>query len=329
MTRSLGLPLDPALHVDGAVVAVALVLGACHAGPTAQASAETTPTESTSNGEAGTSSSATSAPTTRADTNEPSDTTVSASGSDETTTGLPDSCPPADPDFAVGSGLVLSLESDWPFGPTIDANCNVVDVRLEPIGLLLECVHPESQGVVELAMRTGGAAEAQLAPLVGTMGARLSFYMPEFLGFGCDACLDVSLRDNAGELMVLTRGYSDYDFVRAEGETIELSSPGWLDPRSDAFLTWSDPFDSITARHVGCIERESLRPGSRVETPLEVAFAVGNDVLALYDRNGEQGALFGERTFDIIVSRAFFRGPLNCGDCPATEIAFLVVRSVD
>lgn len=300
---------------------------ACESGGVASVSSSSSDSDTTSTTTSSTSesSSASAATTSSADTSSSSSSEVA----DTSTSGAVDDCPGVDPEVSVGSALVLTMESNWPIGFTTGAPCDVLSVAYfdeEPIGLRLACIHPDSQEVVELVLRIGGIVEAHLESFVGMNDTRLAFFNPEPSGFGCSVCLDLTLRDSEGGLLVLSKVVG-LDGVLAEGRDFDLTGPAWLEPMDAAYASWSAPFETITAKNLGCNERENLRPGSETETPLAIEFASASDSLLLYDRNAATDVAVGEETLDVIVSRAFFRGALNCANCPVTELAFLIARA--
>ena len=96
------------------------------------------------------------------------------------------------------------------------------------------------------------------------------------------------------------------------------------------------PIPSPTLRFAGAVGM--LRRTMGVETkapkgyellpePVAIDFTTENGVVSVYDRNIEYGVEVGGQSFDIVVSDAFFRHELNCGDCPVTEGEFLILRS--
>jgi hypothetical protein len=177
-------------------------------------------------------------------------------------------------------------------------------------------------------MRVPEFLAGQLDLLVGARNFSISFYKRPQDGIGCEGCLDLSLRDSRGELVALSHLTQSYGSFPGEGDAFDMTGPAWLDPSTDAYRDFSLPFASVGLRNTGCDTREAIRPGSLEETPLAVEFVAEDEVVvAVYDRNVEHDVSVGGESFDIWVSDAFFRGPLNCGDCPVTVGSFFLLRA--
>jgi hypothetical protein len=226
--------------------------------------------------------------------------------------------------FASSAG---ALTDDWPEGGTLDAVCEAVELTGDKTTLRLSCPHPETMLPVEVVISfPPDVVEGQLDDLPGMTDLQVSFFNPPRGTIGCTGCNDLRIRSSSGELLVLSNVTWLYESVPAEGTAIDLGGPEWLDPESEDYETWTAPFGGIVMRHVGCAPRASLRPGSETETPLAVE-VMTDVVVPVYDRNIESAIEVGDERFDVIVSDAFFRGPLTCGDCPFTVASFLVLRS--
>lgn len=245
--------------------------------------------------------------------------------SEATETGNQDGCAPPNPDvFASSAG---ALTDNWPDGGTLDATCDAVEF-VDHRTLRLTCMHPETGLPAEVVVSfSAGAVGSQLDDLPGTTGLLVSFFNPPRGSIGCIGCNDLRIHDSDGRLIALSSATWLFDSIPAEGTAIDLSAAKWLDPGSDAYENWSAPFGEMQMRHVGCAPRASLRPGSETETPLALEFMADNGLVAVYDRNIEYGVEVDGQRFDVLVSDAFFRGDLNCGDCPFTEGSYLVLRS--
>jgi hypothetical protein len=303
------------------VSSIAYAIGACQDDTPADSPSETSSgTQSLDSSSSTTSSSATSESTTTSSADESSST--STSGMDM---GTGDKCPPADEMAAYTAAGAIAL--DWPDGAFLDATCEALSLFDKPFGIELSCIHPESGDAVPVRLNVSGNVEDQLDWIPGTTGLRLSFFSPPKGAVSCYACVDVSLRDAEGRLVLLSRSLDLLDAVPAEGAEFDMTGPKFLDPRSAEYQGFSAPFTSIELQHVGCAPRDNIRPGSEVETPLAIEFAFDGGEISLYDRNIAEGVEVGDERFDIIVANAFFRGPLNCGDCPPTEANYLVLRS--
>ncbi len=248
-----------------------------------------------------------------------------------TSLGLPDlgsgdDCAPAQPGVEASSAGVIAF--DWPTGPTLDAVCDAVAID-DPIALLLSCAHPETGEPTDVRLSLSeGAVNGQLDGLPGTGGLRLSFYNRPPDAISCFVCNDLSLRDAEGGLILRAHVLRLLDAVPAEGSSFDVSGPGWLEATDDHYAGFSAPFTAITVDNIGCSPRTNLRPGSDIETPLAVRFAYDGGQSELYDRNFLGSVEVGDERFDLRVSDAFFRGPLNCGDCPPTEVSFLILRAL-
>jgi hypothetical protein len=315
--------LDSALVVTTRLVActIACSTAACQDDAPANSPSETSSgTQSLDSSSSTTSSSATSSSTTTSSADESSST--STSGQDM---GTGENCPPADAMAAYAAAGAIALE--WPDGVSLDATCEALSLFDEPFGIELSCVHPESGEPVPIRLNVSGSVDDQLNWLPGTTGLRLSFFNPSKDAVSCYACVDVSLRDAEGRLVLLSRSLDLFDAVPAEDAEFDMTGPKYLDARSSEYQSFAFPFTSIQLHHVGCAPRDNLRPGSEVETPLAIEFAFDGGDISLYDRNIAEGVEVGDERFDIIVADAFFRGPLNCGDCPPTEAIYLVLRS--
>ena len=239
---------------------------------------------------------------------------------------MDDGCPEADPEISAGSALALTLPGEWPEGGTLDAACEAVDFEPEaPFALRLSCTHPETALPAVVRLRVSGD-DGQLDGLPGTSGLRVSFYNPPRGSIGCSVCNDLSIRDAAGDLILLSHSTWLFETV-PEGAAVDVGGAGWLEPGSEEFESWSAPFDDLQIRNVGCAPRAALRPGAETETPLALELMADTGPVAIYDRTAERGLEVDGQRFDIIVSDAFVRGPFNCGDCPITEGVFLVLRS--
>lgn len=288
----------------------------------------------TTDSEAGTLGSLTSSETVAETTpslTESTSSSVDSSGStiataEATETGNQDGCPPPDPTvFASSAG---ALTQDWPEGGTLDTPCDAVDLSVDKTTLRLSCVHPETSLAVEVVVSfPPGAVESQLDALPGTNGLLVSFYNPPRGSIGCSGCNDLRIHDADGRLIVLSNGTLLFDFVPAEGVAVDVTGAKWLEPRSEDYQNWSAPFGELQMRHVGCAPRASLRPGAETETPMAIEFIADDGLELVYDRNVEYGVEVDGQRFDVLVSDAFFRGMLNCGDCPFTVGSFLVLRS--
>jgi hypothetical protein len=169
------------------------------------------------------------------------------------------------------------------------------------------------------------AVDDQLDSILGTDGLSISFYKPTQQINGGPYYGSVTLRDAAGDLILL--GHQSYRDYIAEGDAFDIGRAGWLEPGSEAYDAWAAPFGEMVIHNGGCAPRDALRPGSETETPLSIEFTGDNGPVAVYDRNIEYGVQVGGQSFDIVVSDAFSRNELNCGDCPVTEGIFLILRS--
>jgi hypothetical protein len=262
-------------------------------------------------------------------TSEAASTGSTSSGpesSESSDTGAQDNCPAADLEISASSAGVLT--QDWPEGGTVDAPCEVQELSDDKTTLRLSCLHPDKMVPVEVVYSfPPGVIGTQLDGLVGETGVLASFYNEPPRSIDCLGCNDLRLRDAGGDLLVLSNVTRLYGAVPAEGATIDVSAAKWLDLDSPELPTWSAPLGSLHVRHVGCAERASIRPGSDVETPLALEVATDTGLVGVYDRSREYGVEIGGERFDLVVSDAFFRGPLNCGDCPSTLVSFLVVRA--
>lgn len=267
----------------------------------------------------------------------PSDGTVSAdatsssssiddsTAAESSTTALPDLCPPANPEIYTSG--VVAIAQDWPDGGFEDVSCEAVSLAREPHAVLLSCTHPETLVPVDVRINVPeSAAEDQLSDIAGASDLRVSFYKTPEGSIGCVFCNHVTIRDATGDLILLGHLRWDYSYP-AEGVAFEVGRAGWLEAGTPAYDAWSAPFEDLVVRNVGCVERENLRPGSDTETPLALQFTADTGVVSIYDRNVEYAIEVGGQRFDILVSDAFFRGPLTCGDCFATESSFLILRS--
>jgi len=260
-------------------------------------------------------------------TAESSGTSTSASDISSTETGVVDECPAPDPTVFSSGAIVLTNPGEWPEGATLDAVCDAVTLDEGREILYLTCAHPETRSAAEVRVRfSAGSLGAQLDDLPGTSGLQVSFWNPPAGSINCGSCSDLSIRDAADELIVLSFARWWFETV-PEGGGLDVKGAGWLEPGSPEYETWSEPFDDIRIRNVGCAPRASLRPGSETETPLAFEFVGDAGVVAVYDRNLEAGVQVDGAQFDVNVSDAFFRGPLTCGDCAVTEGVFLILRS--
>lgn len=245
--------------------------------------------------------------------------------SEASDTGMPDTCAAADPDAPISAGG-LALTQAWPDGGTLDAQCDAIEWLHDPTRLRLSCVHPETMLPVDVDIRMSDEVRETLDALPGTSGLRVSFYNPPRGSIGCLACFDLTIRSSDGELLALFHATMSPYPVR-QGAGIDMTGAVWLEPDSAEYDEWSAPFDEIQLRDVGCAPRASLRPGSDTETPLAVELTADGATISIYDRNVEEGVEIDGQRFDVHVSDAFSRGPLNCGDCPGTEAVFAIVRS--
>jgi hypothetical protein len=225
-------------------------------------------------------------------------------------------------------GGVVALTQDWPDGPFDDVQCEALYLAQEPTALVLNCIHPDTIEPVEVRMRLPeDTTEEYFAEFLGNQDLRASFFVPPPESIGCILCLHASLRDESGELILLGYSVDLYTSYPAEGVAFDVGRAGWLRPGTPEYDAWIDPFGDLVARNVGCAERESLRPGSDVEIPLALQFTADDGLVSIYDRNEEYGVEVAGQRFDIRVDSAFYRGPLTCGDCPVTEVTFVVLRS--
>jgi hypothetical protein len=139
----------------------------------------------------------------------------------------------------------------------------------------------------------------------------------------------VTIRDGTGDLLLLSHTLNVFDAYPEEGSGFEVGRAGWLTPGTAKHEAWSAPVGAMMMRNMGCGPRENVRPGSETETPLALELTSDAGLVWTYDRTTTFGVQIDGQTFDILVSDAFFRGPLNCGDCPVTESSLLIVRAGD
>lgn len=256
------------------------------------------------------------------------------SGADETSGG-PDtgSCPPPDPD--VSESLAFVQAPDWPESATaVTTECAAVSLTdapefFETLDLQLACAHPEIMEPLEVHFYfSAPSIGEQLDALPGVSGLSASFYWPDpDLVAPGDLLYQMTLRDEDGALLVLAYSLYLFDATLASGAALEVGRPQWLTPGTDEHEAWNAPLGEMTARNVDCARRESLRPGASFEIPLVVELQADRGPISMYDRSAAYGLAVGGEPFDIIVSDAFMRDRINCGDCPLTEITFLVLRS--
>lgn len=264
------------------------------------------------------------------DTGSTSDGTATlgdSSSTNESTTGVGDGCTPPDPDVLQADAVALA--PNWPAGGFSDVICDATEIQQDPPAVAFSCAHPETGLPSEVRIRLPAEMlENQLAWLPGVPGLRLSFFVPPEGAIVCFACNHVTIRDPEGGLLLLSHLRYMYDGYLPRGETMEVGKAEWLQPGSIEYAEWSAPFETFNVQNLGCEERASLRVGSQTETPLALEFVSDLGLVRIYDRNAEYGIPVQGVVFDVIVSDAFFRGPLECGDCPVTESIFSVVRAV-
>lgn len=244
-----------------------------------------------------------------------------------TSSGGVDDCPPGDPNQLAASAIANAPE--FPSGGFVDVSCDAISIEREPSRLVSSCVHPVTRAPTEIRINAVSVFENQLAWLPGTSDLRVSFYKKKEDVIGCGACTHLTIRDSAGDLLLLSHTLNLFDAYPDEGSAFEVGKAGWLEPGTPEYEAWSAPFAELMVRNMGCGARENVRPGSESETPLALELGSDNGLVWTYDRTTTPGVEVDGQAFDILVSDAFFRGPLNCGDCPVTESSFLIVRAAD
>ncbi|MBC8073730.1 MAG: hypothetical protein IAG13_35745 [Deltaproteobacteria bacterium] len=245
-------------------------------------------------------------------------------------TGGADACSPAPTEFLNADVGVYA--NDWPaFGP-IEATCTAS--AIEPADnpcctdLRLECLAPDGETLVPIRMSfSSETLDTQLDGVVGFPDLVLGFFNPERQINGGPYFGTVSLRDSQGALLLLASQYANSAEQLAVGQEIEMATAGWLAPGSPEAAAWHAPFDSVWLRNAGCAAREALRPGSNTEVPLVIEFDGDEGPLQVDDRTIQYDVPVQGEHFDVIVSDAYYREELTCGDCPVTEAKLLLLRS--
>lgn len=266
----------------------------------------------------------TSASSSANDTGEPE--TGPATGDSTTAAGV--QCPAAELEMPP-AGVGVDATDYWPESGPMTATCEAVSLTARGRGLelRLSCAHPEG-GSRSLGIGLhGGTHDGQLDGLVGTRGLLVSFAIPPEGSIGCNVCGDVVVRDAAGDLVLLGNRTDLLGEVIGEEVGLDVGGPEWFPPGSPEHANWSAPFTDLFVSNLGCAPRHAIDPGSDTEIPLALQFTADEGLVSVYDKSTLFGVEVGRQTFDVFVSDAFSRGPLTCGDCPATETTFLILRS--
>jgi hypothetical protein len=307
------------------VITVLALLPACSA---SEAHPATDPSTSTSTG---------ALPAETSTTGLATSSSSSSSGDTNATTSVADSSSTGDNLCASPLDVELNTElaifaNDWPdYGP-ISATCSVFQVSPDEnpccSDIDFRCAHPSSPSPIAIRVIFRRATYGdRLDTLEGASGLRFQFYNPENQIDGGPYYGTVSLRDAAGDLILLASQHMHLSAQLAQGEQVEMAVAGWLDPEDPEYDAWHAPFGPIWLRNIGCPPHDALRPGANIETPLVMQLDGDEGPLTLFDRSIESGVLVGGSRFDLIVSDAFFRDEINCGDCPVTEAKIALVRA--
>lgn len=263
--------------------------------------------------------------------------TLPSASSDETApeneeSGLLDFCPAAD--ASVDQAAAFVQAPGWPEETAITASCEGVSIATADgfVGLLdisLDCMDQTSGFTGDVHVYVAESAiSGQLDEIPGSENLLLSFWWPsaDVINPG-DSIFQLSLRSADGSLVLLAYTGSLFDGYLAEGDSLKVGRPFWLTSGTEEYEAWNEPFGEMYLRSIGCPSRESLRPGSSMETPLVVEFGADLGSVEIYDRNFVSQLLVDGEAFDVIVSDAFFRNDLNCAHCPVTAVTFLILRS--
>ena len=319
-----------AWHIEALLLAAG---GSWSGGCGADSGVSTEPSSTTSeeSSSSPSTSSETEPATTASTTTDTTTSTTESATADSSSTGNPELCPaPHEGDF---SGNLAVLVPDWPEDGPIVAPCEVLSFGPGPDRasdqLRLTCTHPSVPMPIDMDIfLSADAIDTHFDGLAGT-SVVVSYYRPtpEKQVNGGPFYGTVTIRDDGGALILLASQFAWYDAQLAEGDEVEVARPGWLRPGTEAWEVWNDPFGTMMIRNVGCAPREALRPGSPTETPLALEFEADDGPVTVYDHTIEYGVRVDGAPFDVVVSDAFFRHELTCGDCAVTEAKLLLLRS--
>lgn len=138
-----------------------------------------------------------------------------------------------------------------------------------------------------------------------------------------------TLRDPDGNLLFAGGFHTFLPAASPEGEPLSYEGSVAGLPVGDTMPSeWPSPFTGFVIRDGLCAEGPADRPGAEFETRFGVEFETDGDPVVLLDRS-EADIVRDGVAYHAMVGDAFHRRELNCGDCMAMELKFMVIAAED